>query len=616
MLLAVTWLAGHALATPTVPAASPRITLQLPQAVADSPIVAPRVVRAVRAARPLSVDGTLSDPIWQTAERVTGFEQRDPNEGAAPTESTVVYVAYDGAALYVAARMYDAHPDSIVGRLGRRDAMTNSDQFTVFVDPYHDRRSGYYFGVDAAGTLSDGTLYNDDWNDNTWDGVWEGKATRDALGWIAEFRIPFSQLRFIQRPEYVWGINFRRDIARKNEKDYLVYTPKNGAGFVSRFVDLVGIERVTPPPRVEILPYTTGKAEFAPRTPGNPFAKASSLSPGAGGDARIGLGPNLTLNATVNPDFGQVEVDPAVVNLSDVETFFQEKRPFFVEGSSIFDFGHGGANNYWGFNWGEPRFFYSRRIGRAPQGTIPVGANSDSSFADAPPGVHILGALKLTGKAGSSWNVGALSAITARETAWIDTSHVIFRKEVEPLAYYGVFRAQKEFPVTRRRELGRARLRDRRLDVSGPRQRLGAHRLGGGHAGERRPGAHHGRAAELAALLPATGRATCAGRFHGHRPRWLGGPDLLEQTEGRLVLELRHRRDFAGVRRARPRVPVPHRDREHAHRGRPSVDADQPDLPVRRARRCCVPELRLGRQHHLVGHLSFRRLPPAELSPV
>jgi hypothetical protein len=450
MLLAVTWLAGHALATPTVPAASPRITLQLPQAVADSPIVAPRVVRAVRAARPLSVDGTLSDPIWQTAERVTGFEQRDPNEGAAPTESTVVYVAYDGAALYVAARMYDAHPDSIVGRLGRRDAMTNSDQFTVFVDPYHDRRSGYYFGVDAAGTLSDGTLYNDDWNDNTWDGVWEGKATRDALGWIAEFRIPFSQLRFIQRPEYVWGINFRRDIARKNEKDYLVYTPKNGAGFVSRFVDLVGIERVTPPPRVEILPYTTGKAEFAPRTPGNPFAKASSLSPGAGGDARIGLGPNLTLNATVNPDFGQVEVDPAVVNLSDVETFFQEKRPFFVEGSSIFDFGHGGANNYWGFNWGEPRFFYSRRIGRAPQGTIPVGANSDSSFADAPPGVHILGALKLTGKAGSSWNVGALSAITARETAWIDTSHVIFRKEVEPLAYYGVFRAQKEFPEGRR----------------------------------------------------------------------------------------------------------------------------------------------------------------------
>ncbi len=243
MLLALIWLGGAA--------AGP----QPARVVADSPAAAPQRVRAVRAARPVSLDGTLSDSLWRNAERVTGFLQRDPNEGAVPSESTVVYVAYDDGALYVAARLYDAHPDSIVGRLGRRDAVTNSDQFTVFIDPYHDHRSGYYFGVDAAGTLSDGTLYNDDWNDNTWDGVWQGKASRDALGWIAEFRIPYSQLRFMQRREYVWGINFRRDIARKNERDYLVYTPKNASGFVSRFVDLVGIERVTPPRRIEILPW-------------------------------------------------------------------------------------------------------------------------------------------------------------------------------------------------------------------------------------------------------------------------------------------------------------------------------------------------------------------------
>jgi hypothetical protein len=449
MLLALAFLGG-AVAGSLVPLDSPRVTPQAARVAADSPVALPQRVRAVRAAHPVSLDGTLSDPLWRDAERVTGFVQRDPTEGAVPSESTVVYVAYDDGALYIAARLYDSHPDSIVGRLGRRDAVTNSDQFTVFIDPYHDRRSGYYFGVDAAGTLSDGTLYNDDWNDNTWDGVWQGKAVRDALGWIAEFRIPYSQVRFMQRREYVWGINFRRDIARKNEKDYLVYTPKNGSGFVSRFVDLVGIERVTPPRRIEILPYTTGKAEFAPRTPGDPFTDGSRLAPGIGGDARVGLGPNLTLNATVNPDFGQVEVDPAVVNLSDVETFFQEKRPFFVEGSSIFDFGHGGATNYWGFNWGEPKFFYSRRLGRAPEGTVPQGANGDSSFADVPAGAHILGALKLTGKVGSSWNVGALSALTARETGRIDTSGVLFRKEVEPLAYYGVFRAQKEFPEGRR----------------------------------------------------------------------------------------------------------------------------------------------------------------------
>jgi len=447
MLLAVTWLAASAVAFPASAVDSPGVALHAaPRRAADSLAAAPQLVRAVRAARPVVVDGTLGDPIWRTAERVSGFVQRDPSEGAQPSESSAVYVVYDDAALYIAARFYDAHPDSIVARLGRRDALTNSDRFVVYIDPYHDRRSGYYFGIDAAGTLSDGTLYNDEWDDDSWDGVWEGRVDRDSLGWTAELRIPYSQLRFIEQPRYVWGINFRRDIARKNEQDYLVYTPKNGSGFVSRFVDLVGIERVTPPPRLEILPYTTGKVEFAPATPGDPFRDGSQLSPGIGADAKIGLGSNLTLNATVNPDFGQVEVDPAVVNLSDVETFFQEKRPFFIEGSSIFTFGHGGARNYWGFNWGEPQFFYSRRVGRAPQGAVPEGANSDSSFADLPAGAHILGALKLTGKAGSNWSVGALSALTARETARVDTAGLIFRKEVEPLAYYGVFRAQKEFP--------------------------------------------------------------------------------------------------------------------------------------------------------------------------
>jgi hypothetical protein len=452
MLPAVTWLAGTALTLVATAADSPRVALVSHQAArrgADSLAATPQLVRAVRTAGPVTIDGTLNDPIWRTADRVTAFVERDPTEGAQPSESSVVYVAYDDAALYIGARLYDSHPDSIVARLGRRDALTNSDRFVVYVDPYHDRRSGYYFGVDAAGTLSDGTLYNDEWNDDSWDGVWEGKVSRDPLGWTAELRIPYSQLRFIEQPRYVWGINFRRDIARKNEQDYLVYTPKNGSGFVSRFVDLVGIERVTPPPRLELLPYTTGRAELAPRVAGDPFHDGSAVAPGLGADATIGLGSNLTLNATVNPDFGQVEVDPAVVNLSDVETFFQEKRPFFIEGSSIFSFGHGGARNYWGFNWGEPQFFYSRRIGRAPQGGVPAGASAESSFADVPTGAHILGALKLTGKVGSSWNVGALAALTSRETAQVDTMGVLFQKEVEPLAYYGVFRAQKEFPEGR-----------------------------------------------------------------------------------------------------------------------------------------------------------------------
>ena len=407
----------------------------------DSPATAPQQVRAFRLARPVTIDGLLTEPMWRSAERVTGFVQRDPKEGEQASESTVVYLAYDDAALYVAARLYDSKPDSIVARLARRDQGTGSDRFTVFIDPYHDKRSGFYFGVTAAGTLHDGTLFNDEWDDDSWDGVWEGRVSRDAQGWTAELRIPYSQLRFVKQTAYVWGINFRRDIARRNEFDFLVYTPKNGSGFVSRFPDLVGIEQIVPPRRLEVMPYATTRAAFTHPAAGDPFNDGSKLTPGMGVDARIGLGSNLTLNATVNPDFGQVEVDPAVVNLSDVETFFNEKRPFFVEGSSIFDFGFGGQRNFWGFNWSGPSFFYSRRIGRS----LSFGA-PDGGYADGPSGAHILGALKLTGKVAGSWNVGGLTAVTAREHAtMVDSVGARWGQEIEPLAVYGVYRGQKEF---------------------------------------------------------------------------------------------------------------------------------------------------------------------------
>lgn len=400
-------------------------------------------VRAVRIPSHVILDGRLTEALWSRAVRVTDFTQSEPAEGATPTESTVVFVAYDDQALYVAARLYDTHPDSIVTRLGRRDDATGSDQFTVFLDPYHDGRSGYFFRVDAAGTLGDGTLYNDDWSDSTWDGVWEGQARVDSLGWTAELRIPFSQLRF-QAGALAWGVDFERDLARRHEQDLLVFTPRNGAGFVSRFVDLVGLGDLRSRPQVELVPYVRTQAEYAPHAPGDPFHTGSDYSPGAGVDARLGLGANLTLNATINPDFGQVEVDPAVVNLSDIETFYQEKRPFFVEGATLFDnFGQDGANSYWSFGWQSFQIFYSRRIGRAPQGSIPTGAAADSSYADVPSGTHILGAVKLTGTALGGWTVGAISAVTSRETAALDTSGVRFTREVEPLSYYGAAAAQR-----------------------------------------------------------------------------------------------------------------------------------------------------------------------------
>lgn len=388
----------------------------------------------------ITIDGVLSEASWSAAVPVTDFTQREPNEGAAATERTDVRVLYDNDAIYVGARLYDRSPDSVMAQLARRDRVVSADRFLVFLDSYHDRRTGFFFGVNAAGTLYDGTLYNDDWDSDTWDGVWEGSASRDSAGWTAELKIPYSQLRFQRQQANRWGINFKREIARRNERSYLVCTPSNGSGFVSRFVDLVGLEEVQPPPRLEVLPYITTRAEYLNHEAADPFNDGSHMAAGVGGDLKLGIGSNLTLDATVNPDFGQVEVDPAVVNLSDVETFFEERRPFFVEGASIFEFGYGGANDNWGFNWASPSFLYSRRIGRAPQAELP----DDYDYSSVPSGSNILGAAKLSGKIGS-WSLGTLSAVTSRERARFSLGAQRWQQEVEPLTYYGVYRAQKEF---------------------------------------------------------------------------------------------------------------------------------------------------------------------------
>ena len=393
---------------------------------------------AIHLDKPITIDGKLTEDVWKKDTGVSNFIQRDPVEGVEPTRKTVVYVAYDNEAIYIGARMFDS-PDSIVSRLSRRDVDVTTDGFLAYLDPYNDKRSGFYFALSAAGTLYDGVLYNDDWSDNSWDGVWEGKVNIDKDGWTAEMRIPFSQLRFDDKKNNIWGINFKRIIARRNENDYLVYVPKNESGFVSHFAELKGLNNIHPSDKIEILPYITTRAEYSLHDPNNPFYDGSRYTPAAGVDLKMGLGSNLTLNATVNPDFGQVEIDPAVINLSDVETYFDEKRPFFVEGSTVFNFGYGGANSYWGFNWGGPNFFYSRRIGRPPQGSIP-----DNNFSDAPEGTHILGAAKLTGKVFNSWNIGVISALTQREFADYSVDGNKSSVEVEPLTYYGVVRGQKE----------------------------------------------------------------------------------------------------------------------------------------------------------------------------
>lgn len=421
-------------------------------------------VHAIHITEQISLDGILSESVW-SGPGFTEFKQRDPNQGQDPTERTEVWVAYDDAALYVAARLYDSAPDSIMQILTRRDVFVTADQFTVFLDPYHDGRTGYYFSVTAAGSLSDGTMYNDDWDESSWDGVWESRVQVDELGWTIEMRIPFSQLRFHDRPDHAWGVNFKRVIGRKNEFDYLAYVPRNESGFVSRFGTLAGISSITPGGSLEVLPYVNTRAEYLRAPASDPFRSGSRYFPGMGLDAKLALTSNLTLNATVNPDFGQVEVDPAVVNLSDVETFFSEKRPFFIEGANVFEFGYGGSNNFWGFNWSSPTMFYSRRIGRSPQGSLPA-----FDYADLPLGTHILGAGKLTGRLFDEWKVGTIHAVTSREFAEIQTAGQRSRVEIEPLTYYGIARLQRDYNEGRQglgviatyteRNFADARLRD------------------------------------------------------------------------------------------------------------------------------------------------------------
>lgn len=420
------------------PAAFPAIVLSL-FLCAGVLAAAEKSVTAVRTETPPVIDGVLDDPAWANGVVTDRFTQKDPVENGEPSGRTEVIVLYDDNALYVGARMFDAAPDSIIARLVRRDVDTESDLFGVYLDPFFDRRSGYHFAVNAAGVRYDGVRYNDSWSDDSWDGVWEGEVARTDSGWCAELRIPFSQLRFQRKEHYVWGVNCIRRIGRHNEEDFLAITPKNESGFVSRFWTLTGIEGVSPPRYFELLPYVRGSARYRPHEAGDPFNDGSAYEPNLGADFKMGLRSNLILNATVNPDFGQVEVDPAVLNLSDVETYFSEKRPFFIEGSSNFDFGYGGASEHWSFNWNSPRFFYSRRIGRAPQGSLP-----DYNYADVPDGTHILGAAKLSGRIGGNWNVGSLHAVTMRERADVETDTSRSRLEVEPASYYQVSRAQKE----------------------------------------------------------------------------------------------------------------------------------------------------------------------------
>ncbi len=375
----------------------------------------------------IDVDGRLDDAAWRSAQPVSDFVQREPVEGAAATDRMDVRFAYDDTGLYVGARMYSTGP--IQAPMGRRDEGDQSEYLGVFLDTYLDRRTAYAFGVTAAGVRLDEYFPNDNGRgDDSFDPVWQARTSRDADGWTAELWIPFSQLRFTARSPQVWGLNIKRWVPSRNEEVHWQLLGRTEQRLASRFGDLHGIDGIRPSRRIELLPYMASDSRIiGDRDPRDPFTSGANLAGRVGVDAKFGIGSNLTLEATVNPDFGQVEADPAEVNLSAFETFFPERRPFFVEGSRLLQ---GVANN----------FFYSRRIGAAPVG------RASGDFVDYPTTSTILGAAKLTGRLASGLSLGMLGAVTADESARTFTAGRPFgRTRVAPQATYGVARLQQEF---------------------------------------------------------------------------------------------------------------------------------------------------------------------------
>jgi len=397
------------------------------------------VLHAVRVDRAPAIDGHLTDEGWTLAEPATDFTQRDPEEGQPATERSEIRVLYDDEALFIGVRMFDRQASLISGRLSSRDQDADADWVTVFLDPMHDHKTGVQFRVSASNVQADNVIFNDQWDDSTWDAVWQSATSIDADGWSAEIRIPLSQLRFPSAARQIWGINAARFIRRKNEVSWLELTRKTESGLASRMAHLDGLDGINPKRHLELSPYTAAREELiAPASAGDPFNDGARAFAAIGLDAKYGITSNLTLDGTVNPDFGQVEVDPAVVNLSAFETFFEEKRPFFLEGAQTFgNFGRDGATDNWGFNTSDPNIFYSRRIGRSPQ------LSPSGDFIDAPLATTILGAAKITGKTSGGWTLAALDAVTDREIARVRTGIASDRTTVEPLTNYFAARLQR-----------------------------------------------------------------------------------------------------------------------------------------------------------------------------
>lgn len=386
------------------------------------------------------IDGELTDLIWERVSWAGDYIEWQPDENTAPSVQTKFKILYDSKNLYLAFRCYDPEPEKIERRLSRRDGFAG-DWVEVNIDSYNDKRSAFSFSITAAGVKGDEFVSNNGNNwDSSWNPIWYTKTRIDSEGWTAEVRIPLSQLKFSDAPDQVWGLQSTRRFFREEERSLWQRKPIDQPGWVSEFGELHGLKNLEPQNQLEIQPYTVVRSRSFEADEGNPFEDGSDLDLTAGLDAKIGITNDLTLDLTVNPDFGQVEADPSAIALDGFQIFFREQRPFFVENKNIFELPV--SPSIAGNTFGSDNVFYSRRIGRDPQGSPDLG---DGEYADVPESTPILGAAKFSGKTQNGWSVGLLESLTARRTATVDVNGDRTREVVEPLTNYVVGRIQKDF---------------------------------------------------------------------------------------------------------------------------------------------------------------------------
>jgi len=378
------------------------------------------------------IDGKLDDECWKSGTWAGDYTQRMPDEGAKPSWPTVFNIQYDDKHIYVAFRGYDGEPEKINLLSGIRDEQVG-DMMGITFDSYRDYRTGFEFTMTAWGQKSDLILFNPmDWDFN-WDPVWKGKTGLEDSAWVAEMEIPLSQLRYSREKEQVWGMHTWRWISRLQEESNWEIQSKTGPGMLYNFGELRGISGLKKSRRLEVMPFVFGDLKTLQEEPGNPFTEKGRVWGGNMGlDAKIGVSSNFTIDLTVNPDFGQVESDPSVMNLTAFETFYEEKRPFFLEGLTIFD-----------YDFDQTDLFYSRRIGHSPSRTISMG---DTLFINSPDKTSIISAAKFSGTTAKSLSVGLIQSLTAGEYARISDQ---YGKEqtamVEPMTNYLIARVQKGY---------------------------------------------------------------------------------------------------------------------------------------------------------------------------